>query len=461
MQPKIHKVNSTLQTILCTSLLLHLTLSSRHIVNIQEGRANFENKCNTKALSMILPDVKFGENLQAFETNTDVQRICSNLKYSCCKANELKYLLHNMKKVFHYINFRNELVEKLIGRVIDMREETFEYFLKYFDDDDIKCYDTIQNSVYNRKLEKFKDNKKVTDMLKQKASEFEFNKQEMREQFSLLQESAINQIKMIRETNANRNKFYSGFVCSMCSPVFNKYFSVEDNTPLMEVNKFMCKSLTNDKLLVLKSVSFYIMMQKVIDMIYCKRVNSKSRHKSKVPAWDNFNISVVDIETVPKLIGFRQNCVDDELAYIKEKNNKDSCKDDCEYTFSLFEIRVIGMEKYILLENELHEQFFKSPASLQTREERYDEIISMYYNEQQKLKDIGLLTVNTNKFVEFISLFSPTEDKQFDFLDTKLTVNLHTGLNVFHTSPNFEVLSALILNCLYLLPLFFLFNIKF
>jgi hypothetical protein len=440
--------NLTSKNWLCIVLILtipYISTIETH-TRILSTDPRLSTTCNTNALSNVLPNINPNSNLEAFKSTNAIKNICPNLRYSCCKEDELKYMMENMRKSFDYMNVRGAFMDNLFEKVKNLREETFDYFLNNFEQEDIKCYNSIQKKVIKKKLEMFENFPKITEEIKNNIPNILFDHTIIRNMFSSLQQQAEGQINLVKKTYEHRENFYSGFICSMCSPQFNSFFRLsKDKKPLMELNKYMCQDLMENKLYFIETLTFFVNLQRVVDMVYCRQKNLKSKQRRDIPPWENFNMVLFHIEYFPQLMKGIRDCISDPLAFVKDPNNKSNCRVQCQREMNLFQIQLSRIDKYILIENELFNQFYRSPASTHTHEQRYNYMMTIYNDEIQKMVDDKMMISNQNDKSELVLLFKPTKHDDFNFKDTTISINLHTGINVFNTKPNFKLLQGYVM----------------
>ena len=275
------------------------------------------NPCSVRTLSSFLPEVKYGKNLVVTESDSEIQKICPSLKYSCCNEEMLGNLTSQLRKSFEYLEYRISHLKKLFKMSKSIAKETYSLFLQKRTFSDINCYNKIQDEKLKRSKFKFRKNSSILKKIDDNRKGNYFNQKLMNESFLSLKSNLWRINEILESYIGNKKELYGGMVCSMCSPIFFKYLHIShsDEANVLEISKHQCSQILLERK---KMTSFQYMMsriQKIIDISFCAKNNSLENMNYGTDDWfQNFVVSV-DIVQVENLNTKVQNCIEDPRLY--------------------------------------------------------------------------------------------------------------------------------------------------
>jgi hypothetical protein len=432
------KTNKLFTSLFKTTILLIVAFMnvecSHHKVRITKDDVTLNNPCASDALSNFLEDIQYGGSLLGFTSSKNVLDICPNLKFSCCRFDQINSMVDQLNISLGYLNYRGEMIERMFNRVSQIADETFKVFLSELSEGDIKCYNSIQNEMIDQKLTRFTDQPNIMEMIQQRRKHVQYDPRKLMSSFSYLKKMITPYIAKMNETYMNREKFFSGFVCSMCSPMFYKQFKVEKpGIPFMEVNEHMCSQIIRDKIDFINSLEIFPFLQKLIDIVYCARTNSKTNKNYGKFERKDLNLMVFDLEVFPEYKNKRMDCIQNKNAYFKDLDKPENCKSICQKGLGLFELNMVSIDKFIRIENEFHNMFFRVPGMKQTTNQRLESITDDYYQERDLIIQTGMLSFDEKTQVEKIWYLKYVQNPKLDFTKTEIEVNQYVGLHVNNT----------------------------
>lgn len=436
MQSKLN-LTSKLLVLVLIALLSAPTDASHHVVTVTKNDVTLNNPCSSEALSTFIPDIQYGSSLFGFEGSSTIQKICPNLKYTCCSENQLTDLVDQLRSTLNFLRYRGQIIEKLFSRIEQLADETFKVFLSELSNEDIQCYDTIQNDVLDKKLSKFTKQPDILEMIEQRRKHVLYDPRKMMSSFSYLKKMITPYIEKMNQTYANREKYFSGFVCTMCSPTFSKQFRVDKpGVPLLEINKFMCSQIIREKIEFINSLEIFPYLQKIIDIVYCTRKNSKTEKNYGEFEQKDLNLLVFDLETFPEYKKKRLECIQEDYSYFRSPDEPESCKNICQKGLGFFQIMMVSVDKFLRIENELHNMFYRFPGIAETPLERLANRTNDYYEERNKLIEKDLLNFDEKTQLETMWYIKRVPDAKLDFMNSEIDVSKFLGIHVANTPMN-------------------------
>lgn len=393
--------------------------------------------CQTAALSTFIPSISPTDSLNPFESPPPILDICPNLRYSCCQEEQLKGLIEQLKQTFKFLNYRGELMNEVFTLIGSVPEDRFRSFLSELGRSDVECYNSIQNDIIDAKLAKFSDKPELLKVINQRRKHVQFDLKKLMSSFQFLKDNIKSYVRKMRNTYSNREKYYSGMVCSMCSSKFSHQFELGgDGKPFLEINRDMCNQIIMEKLEFIISIEIFPFLQKIIDIVYCRRKNPKSNKNYGSLEWKDLNLIVFDLETIPEYKTRRNECIQNDSSYVEGPDGASECVKYCEGGLGFFELRMVSMKKFIRVENELHNMFVREMNSAESASERLESQINKYYLERDRLINAGLLEYNSDSQIETMWYIKSAPKANLDFTKSKITVTNYLGLQVAKTPMN-------------------------
>jgi hypothetical protein len=332
------------------------------------------------------------------------------------------------------MDYHFKTIKKTFDKAQQIAEETYQIFLSELSDDDIKCYNDIASKTYDAKKKRFEGNEKLLNILDSVKSTYKFDKTQSKQRFLKMKSligPVLNKIEKIVET---RQKYYSSFVCSMCSPMFAKLFAKNDKKYFqLEVNSHMCKRLLKKRIAYKNSLYLYKYLQDVVNLTYCARKNSKKeKFDYEDYSWEDHNLVTFDLETLPDYMEKRRKCLNTPNAFILNNIQGVDCRGSCKHSLKLFDEKITKLDKYIKIENDLTQMFFNRESKEKTKE-RLDKRMKFYTDLRQKKFDEGVLFTDKKTGQERIMILKADKEDDVDLKGMEIVIDKHLGLNVQNT----------------------------
>jgi len=434
------------------SILLMIVLvcgcfSSYNKVETMINNVKRVNPCNDLALGALLSDVEQGKPFSGHESNEDVRSMCPSLKYTCCNKPQLNLMVDELKNSFSYLNYRAKTIKKLFKRIKEIAEETFKVFLSEMTEPDIKCYNSLIDDRFKKFSDIYSENKTMIEKLNENHSTASFNSEKMILDFTHLRSLINVYLVELNQGNSDKEKYYSGFLCTMCSPMFSKHFKMGKERPLMELNKYFCKKIVETQIKGLKIIDIYKFLQRFLDILYCARKNSKQAKDYTMVDNEKLQMLPAPVEMYYNLINERIFCVNDVERFVTAPNAKDpNCKELCHGSLNLFEQNYIILNKIIMAENEIYNMFFRLPDN-DTADERLEHKIDEYRSTRNKYVELGSITMPLpeNNTVEIMSMLKQKPTSSFNFTEIEIEITNFMGVNTFHTPMDPSIYSSVLL----------------
>jgi hypothetical protein len=386
-------------------------------------------------LSNFFADIAPGSRLTAKSNDKEVLNICQNLKYTCCNMSNISKLIDQLKDSLSYMQYEFDKINSMLERALSIADETYKIFLSELSDADIKCYEDINAKFYKDKLDYFKNSIKAKQMLEKQETRYSYFHSRSFQRFLKLKKLIGPYKKKMEKLLKDRKKFYSSFVCSMCSPSFSKVFTKQENGIFnLEVNKFLCQRLLKKRILFKNSLYIYRYLQDMVNLMYCVRKNSK---KEKMDyddlSWEKHNIESFDTDIIPDYISRRRKCLMEPNAFILNKVKDVDCKKACKHSLKLFSTKTDKLGKYIKIENDIVQMFYTKGVDKEKTKNRFKEKMDAYYEYKHNALDKGILYYSDKDKSLRIQILRLEKDRIVDFKKMELSISKHIGLNVVNT----------------------------
>jgi hypothetical protein len=387
-------------------------------------------------LSNFFPNIDPDSNFTADDASKDIQNICPNLRYTCCKSDQIMELTRQLKSSIHYLKHRFQLIKKFLTLIKSIPEETFQILLNELTDADIKCYNDRQIEVYNGKVRRFSKTVSLLVTLYSSKKSIYFTKKRAMSSFLKIKKKMDSYIKKMEKYHQDLKDYYSGMVCSMCSPTFTKQFvKTKDGSFELEINSHMCTAILKRKLKYVNSLFIYKHLQNFANLLYCVRKNSKKERMDYDDiTWKDYILMDYDLEYSPDYLEKRTKCVNGKNAFLIEKSAKKvSCKNECQYHLNFFHIRMESAENFIRVENDLH-QVHNYDLTIEDSKKRFNKKLKKFVKIRSDKIEKGILRKGyINGRVETIDILKTVPGNVVNFKALKLSVSKHLGLNVSTT----------------------------
>lgn len=336
-------------------------------------------------------------------------------------------------------------MNKLFRLIRDLPEDAFRAFLLQLDEADVACYNRIQKEILDKKRLKFSGNAQISKAIEQRRKQVQFDRKRMMSSLVYLKDNISGYMEKMKHTYGNRERFYSGMVCSMCSPKFSNQFKLNQNgAPEMEINQRMCNRVILERIEFIISLEIFPFVQKIVDLAFCARTNSKPEKNYCDLKWTDLNLIIFDMEVFPGEKISRNKCIQEDEAYFGGSPDARQCTEFCQNSLNFFELKMVSMDKFIRVENELHNMFFRTPEMLQPPLKRLHSNIRKYDLQRDKLVDSGLLEYQKDSQLEKIWYLKNLPEAPLEFKKTQITVSEHLGVCVADTQMNPEYYATLI-----------------
>jgi hypothetical protein len=427
---------SFLKKIFFISLFIVNSLSKENILSKTKKALQSEHLCNTKALSTFLPDIKYDSDLKPFKGSSDVREICPNLDDSCCRSHQLNNLSDQLKRSFGFLSYRSEIIVKMFKRVKGIDPKIFDSFIDELSHEDIKCYNGIQDEVLDKKKQMYSKYPAKQRMIEKTRKKLIFKEKKIKRVFVLLQDMIKPYLTKMENTNLRREKFYSGTVCSMCSPNFSKQMTLSDNQPMLFVNKFMCNQVIREKIDFAESLNIFPHLQKIINIVYCSRKNSKSSQNYIDIAWNDLNLIPFDPDVLSDYKKKRQDCLQDEYSYFSGIEMSKECVNYCQNGFKFFKTSMVSMDNFLRIENEFFNMFGNHHKSNKVSAERLNRKIEHYHSKRKEMIQEEQITFDEEKNIENLYFIKNVPNSTITFENSKIDLTKVNGMHVANTPMN-------------------------
>ena len=437
MQP-ISKTLASIKTLSLILLLLHFhnTLGDYKISIMRDG-IKIVNPCSNDLLSNFFSDVDPTSLDTAVKSSKEIVNACPTLRYSCCDISKIKKLKSQANDALNFKDFQLEYMKKMFNLAKQIPMETFEVFLSEMTNEDIKCYNQMKANEGSKLISVFAGAK--ISLLEDNEPANVFDIEKLKNTFQELQERITPYLKQINSVFSSYRKYYSGLICSVCSPNMVKNFKKNEEGQFeLNVNQFMCQSVGKTQLKALAMNYIYGYIQELINVTYCVRNNSKKDvYKYDEDKWEDNVITSFDPYKIPNYMENREFCVNTDNAFTLPEMSKFDCKEFCQNSLNLFDLTVFNLTSVIRIENNLRQMFY-GESSPEDAKKRLDRNMDTYLARRQQEVDKGILTMKEKSHTGKISVFKLVDNHVVDFSKLNLSVDMHLGAN-FRSTPMDEM----------------------
>jgi hypothetical protein len=426
-----------IKMLLILSLSWKINSSYTRVEQIIDG-VKVVNPCSTEALGSIIPSIDQNSSRLGGLSEPKIQAICPFLKYSCCNLDELNYLVKEFQATLAYLKYRIQVIIGLFFKIQEIAHETFDVFLNELTDDDKKCYNEVIHNRMERFTKKYEDYPEVVKSVRERLKLSNYDYKNTTETFLYLKTNISNFINDLKDEQTEREKYYTGFACSICSPYFSKFINKSKDDYILKINKFMCKKKIQDQYLVYKNVGLYKYIQSVIDLSYCVRNNSKKELNYKNVSPENLLLLTIPVEFFNLRMKLRKKCMNDPELFITQKLEEGTCPQLCKDNLTMFDRDMISFDKLVMAENEIENMFFRDPDSKTTPNENLQKKMDKLNSIRKYYIDEGYVTLDQENERENLIIIKEKKGSDLVFKDAKIEIDNFFGLNVYHTSMNPE-----------------------
>jgi hypothetical protein len=306
--------------------------------------------------------------------------------------------------------------------------------------EDIECYEGVVTKMFQKKTDLSRFSKHFGNFLSGIEFKNEYNENRIIEHLQEIKNKMAAFTAKLRELKNRREKYYSGFVCSMCSPTFSKFFTRleepdKENPNFkyeLEINQFMCKSIMQTKIDMMLSFNIYLPLQDLINLSYCVRKNSKKDLLDYDDAdLSEYIINNIDPQAYATQIERERRCINEEDAFISDTIPNIDCHDTCKQNLDFFGIMVPDLSKQIRAENDFTQML--NNLTPEQAKARLEERLKSYLTLKQEEIDKGFIKNSKKRDEDKLAMLIETPGHIFHKKNTRLTVSRHLGLNVNST----------------------------
>jgi hypothetical protein len=344
--------------VFCLMILPQIVISSRYQLSSVIDDKKYINVCQKEVLRTVIPNYKVTSDVQTgWESSFKVRNICPELLYTCCDADGLEHLFKFYNRTLQYARYRENEFKTLFDTILNITDEMFSEFLEKLSPPDVKCY-------MNQKKEGEKNRDPSLIM----------------NEFVYLKSVAPSLMKVIKDDTRERETFFSGFLCSMCSPYFYKVFSTNDKGKnFLQVNENMCNDSLNRKIKIIDTILIFKNVQKIIDITICAKNNSMKDFTgaSGKINWSRYTYVTTENKNLLKHRKDLVQCTTNADSYYAKNKERNDCVDICRENMNFGGTLYEDMMPLIVIENEIHNFFFENADSeklrnrLETKKRRY------------------------------------------------------------------------------------------
>jgi hypothetical protein len=385
-------------------------------------------------LGNFIQSIKMDKEFVAKENLPGVVSRCPGLRYSCCDSDRLDFLTNQLRTAMNYLNYRYGLVEKLFNTTKVIAKETYKVFLSELNDDDIQCYNKIKKEKFNHKYEMYKNDEKLLAYLNSVKYSYQFNSDQSLYWFLKFKTMDTLFLRRLKGIYSDKEKFYSSFICSICSPAFVREFKQRDDGNFeFEINKFACKHIIKKRHEMMNSLYIYQYIQDMIDLIYCSSKNSKKDILDyNYVNYEAYNLDFIPVERFKGIIAKEKECVNNDKAFVKGVVKDIDCKQMCHNDLGFFRIRAGSIEKIIRTQNLIDTLFSSQKYNKKKNLAKLDKQLDEYNSIREKNHKKGILKFNEDKTLEKLTILKMIPDHIVNLDKMKLDVSDYTGFNISH-----------------------------
>ena len=425
------------------SVLVHSSHASNFMIRMKQEGTVKTNVCNVAVLSSYIGQIRPDRLFTAFEASDDVTNICPSLKYSCCTHSDLNAGIDELKDAFAYMTYRIKIIESFTHQFKIMAKETFKLFLMQLTSDDIQCYNKIQKKKLDVRREILKDHPTLLAQSEKNYKTNMFNRATMEEVFAGIKSTQSLLISAIKTENENRKKYYTSMLCSICSPMFYKYFRLnEDGKPVLKINKNHCIELLRQRYKSAERVLAFENYQKVTDLVLCAKKHSRKDRDYGNFTWEDVNYLFVDPSVARDYAAKKGHCIKHQDLFFLPESEPYNCHSACKDVLGLFRIYKFKLRRMIRAENDMF-HMFDNLNNDEDPDERYRK-----KNEEIKANyriwgATGILNKSPlDKRICEISFMTKSKHWQVDLQDSVIEVSNYFGINFISTPMNLKYIKA-------------------
>ena len=432
--------------VFCWLALAASVTSSLVPVEVRMNGMLLINQCPNKFLGGIFPDLDSETRYEGWEGSSQLRQICPILRYTCCSADQILSVAQPLKKLNRFLRFREENMIRLFTTIQKINLDRFKQFLSEFSEKDVKCYNQIQKSNLERKMEKFSKSKSILKNIKEEAKQVLFDKAVLARNFHNFLDASDHIQKELRAKIESRERYYSSFICTMCSPDFFKNMRFDGDWKLFYVKRDMCNYIIQHEIWKLNLQRHLYLVQKMVDLAFCARQNSKTQMNYSMTEYSDFNLVDFDFETIPDQIKRDKHCIEDPDPFetTNGRNEMDYCTDHCAKNMEIFTWRPRNIQSIMIAENELNHMFLQKLNSI-SPELRLKQMQREYLDKRKPFIENGQISLEEGG-VEAFHMVQTNKGISINSIEWTLNVQLYIGADLSLTEMDkyyYEAVSVL------------------
>lgn len=275
----------TFKIIISLLFVISSSYTSNVEIIISRGGVKKVNHCNTGIMNSFMPEVIERSKRVAWKAEENVKEVCPNNQFTCCTREEMEPMLEQFKETREMLIFKNKMLEKLLMYFNTVAIESFNNFTSSFSENEIKC--TGQKDY-----------------------------QKMETYYKFIQDNSHEVLTTVKKTTLQVLNLYSSFVCSACSPINEKVYTMAEETErsVLFVDKGTCQNIVQLGLDRKNLIIVWNQINKIIHAIMCKERNQKKMHFDTRAALD-------------LKFYFYESCLEDDQAFTTNTDCADLCRD--------------------------------------------------------------------------------------------------------------------------------------
>ena len=443
------------------SLIVWILLICKSEENEHNSISNLiESKpCDNMVVGSFIESIDQLTTTNSIKPTEKITDMCPSIRtQTCCSEETISFLTGQMRESLKLMRFRGAMLEKMFQKVTDLASETFNVFLNEMTSKDIECYNQNVKEKVEKTIQRYPENQELIDTLNKQLSFRLYDKKKMENTFEQLKKLAKTYMSKIEQGNRGREDYYSGFICSACSPNFSKQFTISEDEGkkqiTFQINKFMCKKVIKNEIAVINSMEIYDHLQKILDLSFCVRKNSKPKKDYSIEL-DQIQMLSVPSEFFPAYLEKRNGCLADEDAFVEEGSTDENCINFCKKGLALFSLNMVTLNKVLLAENEIFNMFHNTDVVDIDPDQRYNENLEVVKAIRDTHVEAGTLTMNPNNPQGVIVTFLKEKyNSWLEFKNLKIEVDPYFGMNFYHTPMDPKYYSSTFLLGIFYLALF-------
>ena len=409
----------SLRLMLILSVLTSFSLSSRRVLKITSLGITRENPCNTDVLKTFLP--KSLVKLTGFKSNNETHNMCNNLVYTCCNPEAINKMTSDFTLTYRYLTYRTTQIKKLFTNTAQIAPETMDIFLSELTEKDISCYNNIQNGSVNELQEAHKDNKEMVERLEKQKSLIQFDAVKIMTNFSKIRKMVEPYIEVLNEQQIFMGKYYSSFICSVCSPEFVRILQTDRNPPVFNLQTQLCVDLLGSRNESFVWKNLYAFTQSIVDLAYCAKHNSKPNKNFGNYTSSEIYITSVDPLVVPQLMEKYTECINEPLKFHPVGGAESECMALCKKEMMVPKMRILLIDLIMNAENEIHNMFLATSESVHP-DTRIKNLIDKFNILRDILEEKGILENPDGKF-NYLNIITQVKNPPIDFSQVQMKIS--------------------------------------